>query len=81
MKATKKNESSLVSETQPPSSPKSPSKAPRALESAAPSLGCPFYQHPPPATLPGVCTLTHYKSKEGEGCAEKAGFVSEVADL
>lgn len=77
MKATKKNESSLVSETQPPSSPKSPSKAPRALKSAAPSPGCPFHQHP----LPGVCTLTHNKSKEREVCTEKAGFVSEVADL
>lgn len=34
--------------------------------------------HPP---LPGICTLTHNKSKEGEGRTEKASFDSEVADL
>lgn len=71
MKATKKNESSLVSETQPPSSPKSPSKAPRALESAAPSLGCPFHQHPhPPYSQESVPSLTT-KAKRGKGAQRK----------
>lgn len=74
------NESCLVSETQPPCSPKPPSKA-----LGAGSLGltqspiCPQASscHPHPQ----VCIL-RAKAKEGwGGGSEKAGFVREAAHL
>lgn len=79
------NESRLLSETQPPSSPKSPSKAPRAgecslrqsrISPAQPSTGA----HTAPSPTTRVCTLTHGKSKR-RGAAQTAGFVGKAADL